>query len=165
MTRILGIDPGTNITGIGIIETNSSTMKYIHHEILKTGLKNKYSVKLAFIHTAIQRIIIEYQPQQIAIESVFFSVNAATAIKLGQARGAALTACSMNDREIYEYTPRRIKLVISGSGASDKIELQKKVKKILNLRRKLELDASDALAVALCHAITLRENPETISSI
>ena len=165
MTRILGIDPGTNITGLGIIETNGSAINYIYHEILKTGIKNKYSIKLASIHTTVNKIILEYQPNQVAIESVFFSVNAATAIKLGQARGAALTACGINNCDIYEYTPRRVKLVISGSGASDKIQLQKKVKKILNIRRKLEIDASDALAVAICHGMTIKENPESISSI
>ena len=78
MTRILGIDPGTNITGLGIIETNGSAVNYIHHEILKTGIKNKHSIKLASIHMAVNKIILEYKPHQIAIESVFFSVNLST---------------------------------------------------------------------------------------
>ncbi len=165
MLRILGIDPGTNVTGIGIIDVDDSTIKYVYHEAFKTGIKNKYSYKLASINTLVEKIIKEYRPKQVAIESVFFSVNAATAIKLGQARGAALSACSVRSCEIYEYTPRKVKLIIAGNGAADKTELQKKVKKILRIRRNLELDASDALAVAICHGITLKENPESISSI
>ena len=127
--------------------------------------KNKYSHKLASINTTVEKVIKQYKPEQVAIESVFFSVNAATAIKLGQARGAALAACSVRSCEIYEYSPRKVKLIITGNGASDKTELQKKVKRILKIRRNLELDASDALAVAICHGIILKENPETISSI
>ena len=162
MTRILGIDPGTNITGLGVVDINGSDIKYIHHQTLKTGIKNKYSAKLATIHVAVNKIILEYKPEEIAIESVFFSVNAATAIKLGQARGAARSACSINNCNIFEYSPRRVKLVIAGHGATDKNELQKKVKKILNIRRKLDVDASDALAVAICHGITSKENPENL---
>ncbi len=162
MTRILGIDPGTNITGLGIVDISGSDVKYIHHQTLKTGIKNKYSVKLATIHKAVNQIILDYKPEEIAIESVFFSVNAATAIKLGQARGAALSACSINNCNIFEYSPRRVKLVISGHGASDKKQLQKQVKKLLNIRRKLDVDASDALAVAICHGIVSNENPENL---
>ena len=165
MARILGIDPGTNVTGIGVIDMSDSVAKYVYHEALKTGIKNKYSQKLACINKTIEKIIKQYKPEQVAIESVFFSVNAATAIKLGQARGAALSACSIHSCEIYEYSPRRVKLVITGNGAADKNELQKKVKNILRIRRKLELDSSDALAVAICHGITLKENPDTVLSI
>lgn len=95
----------------------------------------------------------------------FFSVNAGTAIKLGQARGAALSACCGDDRSIYEYSPRRVKMIITGNGAADKDELQKFVKRKLRIRRKLEIDASDALGVALCHGITSIDSPEEIKAI
>ena len=100
-----------------------------------------------------------------AIESVFFSVNAGTAIKLGQARGAAICACSRAALEVFEYSPRTVKMVVTTSGASDKEQLQKKVKSILKIRRKLEIDASDALGVAICHAMTYMDNPDNVKSI
>ena len=103
MIKILGIDPGTNITGFGLIELSGSKFKYIHHSILKTGLKNKYTQKLSKINYETERVIAEFKPDHVAIESVFFSVNAATAIKLGQSRGAAVCACSRADLEIFEY--------------------------------------------------------------
>ena len=159
MTVILGIDPGTNITGYGIIKLEDSKSTYIHHEILKTGLKNMYTVKLSLIYDNTKRLIEQYKPDDIALESVFFSVNAGTAIKLGQARGAALSACSGKHRNIYEYSPRRVKMIITGNGAADKAEVQKYVKKKLRLRRKLEEDASDALGVALCHGCLLYTSP------
>ena len=159
MTVILGIDPGTNITGYGIIKLEESKPTYLHHEILKTGLK------LSLIYDNTKRLIEQYKPDDIALESVFFSVNAGTAIKLGQARGAALSACSGEHRNIYEYSPRRVKLIITGNGAADKMEVQKFVKRKLRLRRKLEEDASDALGVALCHGVTSTDTPDDIKPI
>ena len=143
MTVILGIDPGTNITGYGIIKLE----------------------KLSLIYDKTKKIIEQYKPDDIALESVFFSVNAGTAIKLGQARGAALSACSGEHRNIYEYSPRRVKMIITGNGAADKMEVQKFVKKKLRLRRKLEEDASDALGVALCHGVTSTDTPDDIKPI
>ncbi len=165
MTIILGIDPGTNKTGYGIIHYDKNKSEYIHHEVLKTGLKNKYTIKLSLIHENTKRLIEIYQPDEIALESVFFSVNAGTAIKLGQARGAALSACSGELRDVFEYSPRKVKMIITGNGASDKDEVQKYVKRKLRLRRKLEEDASDALGVALCHGYTKINYPELVNSI
>ena len=165
MSIILGIDPGTNITGYGVIRADNENLVYLHHEILKTGLKNKYTTKLSLIHENTQRIIKEFKPHEIALESVFFSVNAATAIKLGQARGAAISACSGNNMEIYEYSPRRVKMILTGNGAADKEELQKFVKRKLHIRRKLEIDASDALGVAMCHGLTKYNSPDDLKSI
>ena len=164
MIRILGIDPGTNITGFGIIDFERNKINYIHHSIIKTGLKNKYTTKLAILNEATENIIKEFMPNHVAVESVFFSVNAATAIKLGQARGAAICARSRSGIDIFEYSPRKVKNVVTSSGAADKDELQKYVKKRLNIRRKLEIDASDALGVAICHALMLMEN-EDISCV
>ena len=161
----MGIDPGTNITGYGIIKLENEKLFYIHHEILKTGLKNKYTTKLSLIHENTKRLIKLYKPNEVALESVFFSVNAGTAIKLGQARGAALSACSGGKRHVYEYSPRKVKMIITGNGAADKDELKKFVKRKLNIRRKLEIHASDALGVALCHGITFTDTPEDIKSI
>ena len=110
-------------------------------------------------------IISKHNPAHVAIESVFFSVNAGTAIKLGQARGAAICACSRQSLEIYEYSPRRVKMVVTTDGGADKEQLQKKVKSILNIRRKLEIDASDALGVAICHGMTLNNDPDSLKVI
>ena len=165
MTIILGIDPGTNITGFGLIKLIDNNFTYVHHAVIKTGLKNKYTTKLALINEATNSIIDEYSPSHVAIESVFFSVNAGTAIKLGQARGAAICACSRAALEVFEYSPRTVKMVVTTSGASDKEQFQKKVKNILKIRRKLEIDASDALGVAICHAMTYIDNPDNVKSI
>ena len=165
MTIILGIDPGTNITGFGLIKLIDNNFTYVHHAVIKTGLKNKYTTKLGLINEATNSIIDEYSPSHVAIESVFFSVNAGTAIKLGQARGAAICACSRAALEVFEYSPRTVKMVVTTSGASDKEQLQKKVKNILKIRRKLEIDASDALGVAICHAMTYIGNPNNVKSI
>tara|TARA_Y100000992_G_scaffold83177_1_gene53099 strand:+ start:1947 stop:2444 length:498 start_codon:yes stop_codon:yes gene_type:complete len=165
MLTILGIDPGTNITGFGLIEVSSAKIRYIHHSIIKTGLKNKYTTKLAMINEATNIMINKFKPNHVAIESVFFSVNAGTAIKLGQARGAAICACSRLGIEVFEYSPRSVKMIVTENGAADKEELQTKVKKILNIRRKLEIDASDALGIAICHGITYFENPDKLKSI
>ena len=163
MIKILGIDPGTNITGFGIIEFDNNNIKYIHHSIVKTGLKNKYTTKLAILNEATENIIKEFKPNHVAVESVFFSVNAGTAIKLGQARGAAICACSRKALEIYEYSPRKVKMIVTSNGAADKDDLQKEVKKILRIRRELEIDASDALGVAICHAKILINKDEILS--
>ncbi len=165
MIKILGIDPGTNITGFGIISLTGSKLKYLHHSIIKTGLKNKYTVKLAKINYETERIIREFKPDHVAIESVFFSVNAATAIKLGQSRGAAVCACSRADLEIFEYSPRRVKMLVTDNGASDKEVVRDRVKKILKVKYELEIDASDALAVAISHGRTILDNERDIESV
>ena len=165
MIKILGIDPGTNITGFGLIELSGSKFKYIHHSILKTGLKNKYSHKLSKINYETERVITEFKPDHVAIESVFFSVNAATAIKLGQSRGAAVCACSRADLEIFEYSPRRVKMLVTEDGASDKEIVRKAVKKILRIRRSIEMDASDALAIAISHGRSILDQEVEIKSV
>ena len=116
------------------------------------------------INEATSDIINKHNPAHVAIESVF-SVNAGTAIKLGQARGAAICACSRQYLDIYEYSPRRVKMVVTTDGGADKEQLQKKVKSILNIRRKLEIDASDALGVAICHGMTLNNDPDSLKII
>jgi len=165
MIKILGIDPGTNITGYGLITLSSSKLKYLHHSIVKTGLKNKYTTKLSKINLETERIIREFEPNHVAIESVFFSVNAATAIKLGQSRGAAVCACSRANLDIFEYSPRRVKMLVTESGASDKEVVRNQVKKILKIRHNLEIDASDALAVAISHGKSILDKEVDIESV
>ena len=165
MIKILGIDPGTNITGYGLITLSSSKLKYLHHSIVKTGLKNKYTTKLSKINLETERIIREFEPNHVAIESVFFSVNAATAIKLGQSRGAAVCACSRANLKIFEYSPRRVKMLVTESGASDKEFVRNQVKKILKIRHNLEIDASDALAVAISHGKSILDKEVEIESV
>ena len=165
MIKILGIDPGTNITGYGVIQLDGNKIKYLYHAILKTGLKNKYTEKLARINIETERVIKEFKPDQVAIESVFFSVNAATAIKLGQSRGAAVCAFSKEGLEVFEYSPRRVKMLVTDSGASDKDVVKSCVKKILRLRRELEIDASDALAIAISHGKTLVDSELEAKSV
>lgn len=110
--------------------------------------------KLGQIFTRISHLITEYQPQEMAIEQVFMSKNASAALKLGQARGAAITACVNAGVPVYEYSAKAVKQATVGYGAASKDQIQHMVLRILNMRKQLQEDEADAIAIALCHAHT-----------
>jgi crossover junction endodeoxyribonuclease RuvC len=145
---IIGIDPGSRITGYGIIESNGRTHKHLASGCIKLGNKD-FPLRLKDIFINLNQIIQLYQPTKAAIEQVFTHKNSNSAIKLGQARGAAITALAMNDIEIVEYSPRGIKQAITGYGAADKKQVQFMVKALLKLKGELQADTADALAIAL----------------
>lgn len=153
MVRILGIDPGSVKTGYGIIESNGQQSRYVHSGFLKLPADSLAS-KLGEIFSRLSNVIEEYQPEHMAIEQVFLSKNAASALKLGQARGAAMTAGVHANLEIYEYSAKAVKQSTVGYGAASKDQIQHMILRLLNIRQVLQEDEADSLAVALCHAHT-----------
>ena len=149
--RVLGIDPGSVITGYGIIESNGARSVYVAHGHIRVKGAT-FADRLGHIHAALSDVIDEYQPAQVAIEQVFVSNNAMSALKLGQARGAAITAVVSRDIPVSEYAARSVKQVVTGSGNSDKQQVQIMVKSLLGLNRPVQVDAADGLAIAICHA-------------
>jgi len=151
MRRILGIDPGSRITGYGVIESDGNKSIHIASGCIRmsqAGLPER----LGEIYRAVTQVIADYAPTEMAVEEVFVSKNPSSALKLGHARGAAVCAGVMAGLPIAEYTPRRIKQTVVGTGAADKDQVQHMIKLILQLSGKLAADQSDALAVAISHA-------------
>lgn len=148
--RILGIDPGSQITGFGIVDVVGTQSRPVHWGGVQAN--GDHSRRLKEIFQALGDIVREHRPTEIAIERVFIHRNADSALKLGQARAAALCATFDADLPIYEYSPRHIKKAVVGRGAADKSQVQHMVRMILGIRGGLEADAADALAAALCHA-------------
>ena len=151
--RILGIDPGSRATGFGFIEVHKDKTVCLAHGVIRTG-GGEFPDRLGVIFAGIRDLLREHQPDQVAIESVFISKNPSSALKLGQARGAAICAVISEGLKVAEYSPRSVKQALVGRGAADKIQVQHMVAVLLQLREHLEEDAADALAVALCHQHT-----------
>lgn len=153
MTRILGIDPGSRITGYGLIELQGNRSRYIDSGCIRVEGDN-LPEKLRVIYESVQEIVRAHQPDEMAIECVFMHRNADSALKLGQARGAAICACVMEQLSVSEYSPREIKQAVVGTGAASKEQVQHMIRTLLSLSGTPQADAADALAVALCHSHT-----------
>lgn len=151
MTRVLGIDPGSRVTGYGVIETDGVRSRYLASGCIRTAAGD-FPARLGEIFHGVREVLVEWRPQQVAVEQVFVSRNAASALKLGQARGAAISAVVTLDLQVFEYTPAAVKQGLVGNGRAEKEQVQHMVRVILGLQGKMALDESDALAVALCHA-------------
>ena len=149
---ILGIDPGSQVTGYGVIHIAQNHLPaYVASGCIRTS-KGSHPTRLKQIFMGIQQVIATYHPTEAAVEQVFMYKNPNTAIKLGQARGAALTALALGDLMVTEYSPRLIKQTVVGYGAAEKTQIQHMVRVLLTLSGYPQADAADALAVALCHA-------------
>jgi crossover junction endodeoxyribonuclease RuvC len=155
MTRILGIDPGSRLTGYGLIDSDGQHARYVSSGCLKVG-GGALPDKLGLIFTELSALIGEFRPHQLAIENVFMHRNADSALKLGQARGAAICAAVTCDLPVAEYAPREIKQAVVGKGSADKRQVQHMVRVLLNLAATPQADAADALAIALCHSFQQR---------
>lgn len=153
MSRILGIDPGSRITGYGIIESHGSRHIHCDSGCIRLPSTN-FPERLRLIFEALSEIIESYRPEEVAIEQVFVNRNPASALKLGQARGAAICAAVTCRLSVAEYSPREVKLAVVGSGAADKVQVQHMVRLLLGLEETPSPDAADALGVALCHSHT-----------
>ncbi len=151
ITRILGIDPGSRITGFGIIERHRQQSVYVTSGCIRTQSK-LMPQRLQEIYTGLTQIIEQYQPTISAIEQVFVHRNVASALKLGQARGVAILACVQHNLTVHEYAPTQIKQAVVGNGHAEKIQVQQMVKILLSLSNTPQVDAADGLAAALCHA-------------
>ncbi|HEY5700869.1 MAG TPA: crossover junction endodeoxyribonuclease RuvC [Gammaproteobacteria bacterium] len=149
--RILGIDPGSRITGYGIVEAEKNKVRFVDCGVVKVG-GDDFSLRLKIIFDALGDIIAEHVPEQLAIEKVFVHRNVTSALKLGQARGAALLAAATRGLDVYEYSPNEIKQAVTGRGHADKAQIQHMIRVLMGLREAPAADAADALAVAICHA-------------
>lgn len=158
MSIILGIDPGSRITGYGVIHKDGRKLTYLGSGCIKAYSAKKedetedFSQRLQTIFAGVSELIIQFKPELFAIEQVFMGVNPGGALKLGQARGAAIVAATNNGLPVAEYSARQIKQAVVGTGGADKSQVQHMVKSILKLPGTPQADAADALAVALCHA-------------
>ena len=151
MTRILGIDPGSRITGFGIIDVEGNRSHYVTSGCVRIA-GDSLPDRLKVIFESITEIIELNRPDEVSIESVFMHRNAASALKLGQARGAAICAAVTNALTVAEYTPSEIKQAIVGKGNASKEQIQHMVVSLLKLPATPQADAADALAIALTHS-------------
>lgn len=150
---ILGIDPGSRITGYGFVRYRANRFEYLGSGCVRLpdgGLPER----LDLIFKAVSQLIEQFAPDQFAIEEVFVAKNAGSALKLGQARGAAIVAATSAGIPVYEYSARKVKQAVVGKGGADKSQVQHMVKHILKLPGMPQADAADALAIAICHANT-----------
>ena len=151
MALILGIDPGSRKTGFGIINYVSGRAEYVTSGIIRLP-GGDLAPRLKIIYDSVTELVELHSPATLAIEQVFMAKSAGSALKLGQARGAAIVACASRDMEVSEYSARQIKQSVVGTGAADKSQVQHMVKVLLKLPAEPAEDAADALAAALCHA-------------
>ncbi|HAY33109.1 MAG TPA: crossover junction endodeoxyribonuclease RuvC [Ignavibacteria bacterium] len=155
--RIIGIDPGTSVTGIGVIEILNGSVKLIHFGNVTLNSKDHMTVRLKKIYDQCLECINKYKPQELAIETAFYSKNIQSTLKLGQARGVAIIAGLNSEIRVSEYSPREVKKSVTGNGASSKDQVMYMVSSILNLKKqKIPVDSSDALAIAICHSFNLQ---------
>lgn len=150
MAIILGIDPGSRITGYGIIRQTGRQLSYLGSGCIRTVVDDMPG-RLRLIYAGVSEIITQFQPDFFAIESVFMAKNADSALKLGQARGAAIVAAVNQDLPVFEYAARQVKQTVVGTGAAEKAQVQHMVRSILKLPANPQADAADALAIAITH--------------
>jgi|TARA_Y100000589_G_scaffold118643_1_gene112751 crossover junction endodeoxyribonuclease RuvC len=148
---ILGVDPGSRITGYGVIRAEGRLIEYLDSGCIRVGEK-PMAERLRVIFQSLATLIGEYRPEEFAIEQVFMARNPDSALKLGQARGAAIVSAATSGLAVHEYSARQVKQAVVGTGGADKTQVQHMVQALLSLSRPPQADAADALAVALCHA-------------
>lgn len=149
--RVLGIDPGSRLTGYGVVERDGSRLRHVDNGVVVLNAKAPLEERLVVLHAELSKLLALHRPDVAAFERVFFSKNAQSALVLGQARGVALFAAASVGLPVFEYAPAEVKRSISTSGRADKHQVQQMVRFILGLPEPAQEDASDALAVAICH--------------
>jgi len=153
--RIIGIDPGTIVTGYGIVDRKRSAVSFVACGCIVNRPHVPLPVRFLKIHRELGEVLDAYRPAEMAVEGIFFCRNVKTALALGEARGIAMLAAAERGLGVFEYAPRRVKQAILGRGGADKAQVQFMVKAILGLpEAPRPADAADALALALCHAYT-----------
>lgn len=150
--KILGIDPGSRITGYGVISKEGNRLIHVDNGAIFTDKAKDFPARLERIYRGLAEIIETYRPDAVAVENIFFSNNVQSALKLGQARGAAIVAGVIAGLPVFEYTALQVKQAVVGNGKAAKQQVQQMIKVLLNLPEIAQEDASDALAVAVCHA-------------
>lgn len=155
--RVLGIDTGSRVTGYGVIETDGADCVYVDCGIIRVLASAPLSVRLKAIHEGVSGVIQKLKPDETAFESVFYSTNVQSALKLGHARGVCIHAAAAADLPVFEYSPAEVKSAVTGYGRAEKPQVQQMVRALLKMADHFDsYDASDALAVAICHAHTHR---------
>lgn len=149
--RILGLDPGSQVTGFGVVDWAAGDARYVSSGVIRTR-GGAFALRLRQIFDGVLELMSEYRPSEVAVERVFMHRNADSALKLGQARGAALCAAFTGDPLVFEYAPREVKLAVVGQGGAQKEQVQMMVRTLLKLRGEIGADAADAIGIALCHA-------------
>lgn len=156
MVRILGIDPGSSVTGYGIVEECADRLVHVENGEISVSSKSLFPRSLKRIYDTLQDVILEFTPHVVAVEDLFFYKNVKTALKLGHARGIAILAGVNAGLDVHEYSPLEIKQAVVGYGRATKGQIQEMVKELLNLPDIISFDASDALAVAICHIHSIK---------
>ncbi|HEY6008758.1 MAG TPA: crossover junction endodeoxyribonuclease RuvC [Geobacteraceae bacterium] len=152
--RILGIDPGSRATGYGIIEMHGNRLAHVAHGTIATSSSDPLPARLAAIFLGLRDVLALHRPAEVGVENIFNAHNAQSALKLGHARGVALLAAELDRLPLEEYTPMQVKSAVVGYGHATKEQVQEMVRRLLALPERVGADASDALAVAICHAQT-----------
>lgn len=157
MPIILGIDPGSRVTGYGVIRQNGRQLEYLGSGAIRTAVED-LPTRLKRVYAGVTEVITQFQPDMFAIEQVFMAKNADSALKLGQARGTAIVAAVNQDLPVFEYAARLVKQTVVGIGSADKEQVQDMVTRILKLSAKPQADAADALAIAITHAHSMQHS-------
>jgi len=153
---IFGVDPGTILTGFGIIKSNKTQIEYIHSGIIKPNPKEELPQKLKFIFSELNNLITQFSPDVFCIETAFYDKNIQSVLKIGYVRGIAMLAASNNNLIFVEYSPREIKKAVVGNGSASKEQVQYMIKNLTNLKKeKIKFDETDAIAAAVCHSIKI----------
>ncbi len=152
LLRILGIDPGTNVTGYGVIEREGAGLRHVAHGTLRPPRERAMEQRLAELHAGLAGLLADYAPDLVVIERIFVAASPHSALVLGQARGVALAAAGAARVPVQELAPQAIKLAVTGNGAAHKVQVQAMVRRLLALSLVPPRDAADALAAAICSA-------------
>lgn len=154
--RVLGVDPGSRITGYGLLKEENRSIWFMEAGLIKVPEKMPFPERIHKIFQGIVDVLERFQPSAMAVEDLFYAKNARSSLKLGHARGAVLVAAGQIGVPVSEYTPLEIKKSVVGYGRADKEQVRSMVTTLLNLKRQIPTDASDALAAAICHVNTFR---------
>ncbi len=157
MIRILGVDPGSRITGFGVVDYNFSQIQLVTAGTVRADVKDSFPLRLKTIYDGVLEIIKEYQPATVAIESAFYSRNIQSTLKLGQVRGVLMLAAANLNFPVVEYAPRKVKQAVTGNGAASKEQVRETILQLFKeLKQPSSFDVTDALGIAVCHCHQLR---------
>jgi crossover junction endodeoxyribonuclease RuvC len=151
---VLGVDPGSRATGYGLVEFSGNRLRHVAHGVIKVGGEESMPARLAEIFNELTRVMTDFSPVEAGVETIFSAKNVQSAFKLGQARGVILLAAELRGIPVAEYSPTQVKNAVVGYGRAEKEQVQEMVRRFLALPKAAPSDASDALAVAICHGRT-----------
>ena len=154
---ILGVDPGSRITGFGIVRVENGRVEHINHGVIVMDTDSGFPARMKELGSAFREVMTKYQPDEVVIEKIFLGKNADSAFKLGHARGVIMYEAGLGEADVYEYATRAVKKGVTGNGGSSKEDVQAVLKAILNIKAINRIDASDALAMACYHAYELKK--------